>query len=403
MSINIQPKPYPYGYSQQVVNIIKKITFSKGDNSYFVINGSAGITSQMYYGDYDIMETVDETVFKVKDLTFNEYISLLVERFQNIIRRLLSMDLIYIGDIKCGEIPEWNVSTVAGLTKLLDKKIITNEEYKIAVKELKCDTCHRSRRFGVIRWKPEEILKGYKILRDGRKYTIADGIKSSSGMTKLDIISYVHSKFTELSVIYRFKYAEKEFAVSKKEIKDLIYETGMLNYMEGKFFKVIKRMFSLARIDNDETKLAQLTTVLNSDLGRLYSVISDLNTILYILENVKSIPKKRLKNEIQEFRSRLANVYTLNHWMKLELYVLKAIYRLQFVKTRKNLYEKLKEVDEILQAILNYYTLVFLLENSICVYGCKKGDDKVVMSNNRHKLEIAKVLHRLDVIKKDIL
>jgi hypothetical protein len=403
MSINIQPKPYPYGYSQEVVNIIKKITFSKGDNSYFVINGSAGITSQMYYGDYDIMETVDETIFKMKNLTFDTYINLLVERFQNIIKRLLSMELVYIGDIKCGEIPEWNVSSVSGLTKLLNNKIITEEEYNIAVKELKCETCSRSRRFGVIRWKPEDILKGYKILRDGRKYTLADGIKSSSGMTKLDVITYIHSKFTEISVIYRFKYGEKEFAVSKKDIKDLIYETGMLNYMEGKFFKVIKRMFSLARIDNDDKQLAKLTTVLNSDLGRLYSVISDLNTILYVLENVKSIPKKRLNREIQEFRSRLANVYTLNHWMKLELYVLKAIYRLQFVKTKKKLYEKLTDIDEILQSILNYYTLVFLLENTICVYGCKKGDDKIMMSSNRHKLEIAKVLHKLDVIKKRIL
>jgi len=403
MSINIQPKPYPYGYSQEVVNIIKKITFSKGDNNYFVINGSAGITSQMYYGDYDIMETVDETVFKMKGLTFDNYIELLVERFQNIIRKLLAIDLLYIGDIKCGEIAEWNVSSVTQLTRLLDKKIISKDEYNTAVKELKCDTCFRSRRFGVIRWSPEDILKGYKILRDGRKYTLADGIKSSSGMTKLDIIYYINSKFTEMSVIYRFKYGDKEFAVSKKEIKDLIYETGMLNYMEGKFFKVIKRMFSLARIDNDDERLGQLTTILNSDLGRLYSVISDINTILYILDNVKSIPKKRLKNEIQEFRSRLVNVYTLNHWMKLELYILKAIYKLQFVKTKGKLYEKLSEIDEILQALLNYYTLVFLLENSICVYGCKKGDEKIIMGPNRHKLEIAKVLHKLDVIKKNIL
>jgi hypothetical protein len=118
---------------------------------------------------------------------------------------------------------------------------------------------------------------------------------------------------------------------------------------------------------------------------------------------VQSIPKKRLKNEIQEFRARLVNVYTLNHWMKLELYILKAIYKLQFVKTKGKLYEKLSEIDEILQALLNYYTLVFLLENSICVYGCKKGDEKIIMGPNRHKLEIAKVLHKLDVIKKNIL
>jgi hypothetical protein len=48
MNIYTKLKPYPYGYAQNVVDIIDLITMSKGDPKYFKINGSAGIASQAF-------------------------------------------------------------------------------------------------------------------------------------------------------------------------------------------------------------------------------------------------------------------------------------------------------------------------------------------------------------------
>ena len=256
------------------------------------------------------------------------------------------------------------------MKELYKNKLISKKEFLNALKEIKCLSCSQSRRFGVIRWKPEEILKGYKILRDGTKYTLEDGISSKKGMTKIDIVAYVHNKFTEFSVIYNFKYKGKNISDYDYNIINLISESSMISYLEGKYFKVIKRLFSIARIKDSKKHLELLNGILNSDLGRLYNVIGDISTLLYLFENESNIPKKRIENEIQEFRSRLANIYTLTKWFKFEDYVLKEIYKIQFLKTNDDLYNSLTKINDILILILNYHTLEQLIKFRICVYGC---------------------------------
>jgi uncharacterized protein YqgQ len=342
---------------------------SDGDPEYFKINGSAGIASQAFYGDYDLYETVDETIFK-KNITYDTFINKVANKLKDIIKTLLKTTLVYIGDIKSGEVPEWNVKNIDELKELYKNKLISKKEFLNALKEIKCLSCSQSRRFGVIRWKPEEILKGYKILRDGTKYTLEDGISSKKGMTKIDIVAYVHNKFTEFSVIYNFKYKGKNISDYDYNIINLISESSMISYLEGKYFKVIKRLFSIARIKDSKKHLELLNGILNSDLGRLYNVIGDISTLLYLFENESNIPKKRIENEIQEFRSRLANIYTLTKWFKFEDYVLKEIYKIQFLKTNDDLYNSLTKINDILILILNYHTLEQLIKFRICVYGC---------------------------------
>jgi len=395
MSITIQPKPYPFGYSQNIVDMINIITFSKGNPNYFHIQGSSGISSQIYYGDYDLYEIVKDDLFG-ENITKEEYVEKIAKNFQNMIRKLLSLNLVYIGDIKCGEIPEWNITSYEELKKLYDTKIINNDEFKLASRELKCITCKSSRRFGVIRWKPDEILKGYKILRDGRKYTLQDGITSNIGLTKIDIISYIHNKFVEISILYNFKYHNRSLNIMN--IGDL-YESTMLSYLEKKFFKVLKRMFSIARLEYNKKQLLFLNDILNSDLGRLYSVISDINTILYILDNYKSIPKVRLENEIQEFRARLANIYKLEEWMKVENYVLKKISKLRTITSNKKLYNELDQLKDILNLILNYYSLEFMIDNKLCVYKCDT-DERIDETN--HIFEMGNILKQLNLLKNNL-
>jgi hypothetical protein len=199
-----------------------------------------------------------------------------------------------------------------------------------------------------------------------------------------------------MSIIYKFKYNNKSLGVTTIDILNDIYEDIMINYLQDKFFKVLKRLFTISKLNHDKKELILLTNILNSDLGRLYSVISDINTILFILENYKNIPKVRLRDEIQEFRTRLSNIYTLNQWMKIENYVLKHIANLQFIKSKTELYDKLKEIQEILNLILSYYSLIFLIENKKCIYKCDT-DEKIDITN--HQYRIRDIMRKLDVLK----
>jgi hypothetical protein len=397
MSINIKRKPYPEAFTPEITDMIDNITMSKGKIDTFIIQGTAGLTSQLYFADYDILEIISENTFKNVE-NYDDYINKCVRRFKNIIKHLLDKKLIYIGDIKAGEISEWNVSTINELQKLHTDKIINDDELANAIEELKCKTCFRSRRFGVVRWTPNDILKGYVILRNGSKYTLKDAMKSKTGLIKIDIVAYIDNKFTEFSIIYRLKYKDKDISDSVEQLFKSFYITTELSYLEQKYFKVIKRLFSIAKKNRDMPKLALLTPILNSELGRINTVISDINTIIFILENVKYIPSKRIEYEIQLFKPRLANIYTLDKWVKLEKPILKHISSIETIKSRTKLIESLTILKDVLHNLINYYTLQFLIDNNICAYGCKfnKVPDKDIINTDRYKKDIIQVKHDLE-------
>jgi hypothetical protein len=176
------------------------------------------------------------------------------------------------------------------------------------------------------------------------------------------------------------------------------HTTTEISYLEQKYFKVIKRLFSIAKQNHNTTTLTLLTSILNSELGRIYTVISDINTIIYILENVKYIPSKRIDYEIQEFKPRLSNIYTLEQWVKLELPILKHINSIQYIKSRVQLIKGLTTLKVVLNNLINYYSLQFLIDNNICAYGCtfNKVSKTEIINTERYKKDIIQVKNDLD-------
>jgi hypothetical protein len=57
-----------------------------------------------------------------------------------------------------------------------------------------------------------------------------------------------------------------------------------------------KRIFSILKRSKGELA-DKLNTLFNSDLGRLYSLISDIGTILFLLDNEAIIPIKKIQYE----------------------------------------------------------------------------------------------------------
>src|SRR5690606_17263558 len=56
----------------------------------------------------------------------------------------------------------------------------------------------RNRR--ILRWSKEEILRSYKIISGGKRYTLADALKDET-MVKIDLISLVNHRFVEVTNI----------------------------------------------------------------------------------------------------------------------------------------------------------------------------------------------------------
>ena len=226
---------------------------SLSDGKGMRVIGSASLRSIQFAGDYDANETVSGTPAKV------------AKGLQGVIRRLRELPNVVIGDIKCG-------GTMAD----------------------------------PLRWTPAEIIAG----KNG--HTSLEEAVAHDAMRKVDTVAFVDGRYVEVSVVYLFAKEEISDKVLIDELKTEIKD----KLSEGNYWKALKRFFSIQRLTNQK-KAEAMTPIFNGDLGRLYSVLSDITTLLYMLENKKG-KTELIQREVDSFRSRLSNIWRLKEFIKKE-------------------------------------------------------------------------------------
>lgn len=312
----LKPKSYPLNYPTEAVRFIQLLAIQKTPT----IMGSQELRSQLYAGDYDLDELV-QTEYKA------DAPGRLAKRLIAVVEGLVKTPNCYIGDIKCGEIAEWDV--LAGV-EYRTGKIIGYDQEKALKTLRRIDWAEKTDfallpakltpaayfkaldafKYHIVRWTAKELIAGEKKLADGRRYTVAEGINSPS-LTKIDIVGLVGQRYTEFSCIYIFENNGKVLNGLEISPQNDIRESLCYYKSVGNYFKVAKRMFSLARLKEDKLTITKLNDILNSDLGRLYSIISDANTLLFLLENSEVIPSEKVAAELEGFRTRLGSIYTI--------------------------------------------------------------------------------------------
>lgn len=331
----INPKKFPLEYPLDVLNVIDAMTFSVDG---LKIAGSMSLKSQLYAGDYDMFETVNLT-----GATLHSAIMSAVSGLKNIIKHIMNLPNCYIGDIKAGEIKEWKVidgdihrGEVVGYdyetshTKLIElykSGIITKPELLESLDVLKRNPTmveflimEKTIRFHIIRWKPENILDGFVILQNGMKYKLESAITSPS-IIKIDVVALVqNSRYTDFSNIFQFVWNDRILNEMDLDPKHEIKKNIVLYNADNEYFKLAKRMFAIFKMKQNNKMLGELTELFNSDLGRLYSIISDLGTIQFLIENYKYLPIERIRFELDQLRGRLSNVYTLKDVSKPSIF-----------------------------------------------------------------------------------
>lgn len=372
MSELIASKEYPQNFPSDAVDIMKAMSFT--DN--VKVLGSMAIRSQQYAGDYDLVEEVN-----VKYSSKETALEYLAKRFKEIIKHLQKMPNVFIGDIKAGLVEEWRIlpreykfegnkvigysvdKCKAKIDELLNKKIITQSEANEAKVYLKPNMTPLEfleakdvLKFHIIRWTPSEVLKGYKTVRGGYKMTLEKAFISPS-IVKLDVIGFVqNNKYTDFSIIYQFKnngvVLNRDIIDVEKSLRENIYF-----YFNNKNpFKALKRIFALAKYKEDLNTVKLLSPILNSDLGRIYSIISDLGTLDTLLEDYNDAPLDRIKFELDQFIGRLSNVYHIQDFLNKEHIILKHIDLAKKSKTKSEVLNHINHIHIILQDILTKAT-----------------------------------------------
>ena len=287
-----------YDYSQDVLNVVHTLEFNKNKIN---IVGSMSYKSTLYPNDYDCYEQI--TVKAGLDT-----------RFKHIIKSLQAMKNTYIGDMKFGEFDD-----------------------------------------EPIRWKPDEILQGYKQLNPNTKIKLLDAIKQHK-MNKIDVISLVNnSVFKEFSCVYMTN--------MKSNFESSVLTDIVENYKDKNYFKTCKRLFSYYKNSPSHSNVVHdLQGLFNSNTGLLYNVYSDVGTILYLFENFHNIKFDRIVNEIDNFKNRMSNVYKINKFLQKQKKISTII---NSAEKEGHTVASLIQLQKILDEIIQQSTLKYMKNHGI--------------------------------------
>jgi len=115
---------------------------------------------------------------------------------------------------------------------------------------------------------------------------------------KIDLIININNTndFKEVSCIYFFVKKNNIDITKKNYLLDLEEDFKELK-KEGKFYKSLKRLFMIYKLNNDLKKINELTKFFNSDIGKLYQLKNKLEATLILLDKFKENEpiKKRVR------------------------------------------------------------------------------------------------------------
>ena len=308
-------RDFPEQFSRPLRKVLNAVSFGIP-----TLVGSSADPRIMYSADYDLAE--DVPVRRTSAATFQ--------------RKIKGIEKIgKIEDIKLGEISQWNLLTkpvikkgivrnyiqkneLAHLAMLWQQKIISHDEFMNAnsmltphLTALEFLNARKATRFGLLRWSVEDVKRGYITLRNNSILRIQDAIKTP-GITKIDVVAWVSTKYVEVSNIIVWTRLNGKSYSTRASLTQALSENILQYEAEGNYVKVAKRMLSLAKQYKHYTVQDKLTSILNSPLGKLYMVVTDLS----VLKNFpNAITQARKRQEMDMLRNQFANLFfpELNH------------------------------------------------------------------------------------------
>jgi hypothetical protein len=119
---------------------------------------------------------------------------------------------------------------------------------------------------------------------------------------------------------------------------------------EGNFAKILKRRFLLAKYSNDVKTAKKYAEIFNTDLGKLYMLVSDIKTLIDLISEYPRVPIGSLQMELENFIKRLNNI-ELKYLSKVEP---EALNRIKGIldSPDKRIIPKLQELYDVLNGSL---------------------------------------------------
>ena len=174
------------------------------------------------------------------------------------------------------------------------------ENPNIWITDFKCGTF----RGQPLRWNKHEVKRGYKNI-DDYNILFTDCLQQQSRI-KLDIVAIDKDhNITEYSDIYMIRIGKLYLTPEEtgEEIKTSILGNVYAYANDKKYFKALKRLYSYAKLANIKNIQNDLISIFNSSLGIDYKTMSDLGTLLMLLEQkFKPINKEIILTHLKKMK-----------------------------------------------------------------------------------------------------
>lgn len=300
-------------YIKPIKDIFHLLTIT---GKYKVI-GSSSLESIKYNSDYDL-----EEIYKSRDK--KEILDHIYQLFKDKFLNALKDPNVFITDFKCG----------------------LNSDGQ------------------PLRWTTDDMMKGYKVLTDGKNASFQGCLLTKSTM-KMDIIALINGIFTEFSENYYLKLGNESNFNEEDREKNHLLKSIYQSYAEclnvkRNYLKSLKRIFAYKNILNRpkyKKQLIKLIDFFNSDVGFINKNKNELDLLLILLDNTfKNAKMDDIKHNLIIVKENLKRIDGLDAITK-ELDGIVRLHSRSLMKTN------ISKISNELFDIINYISLNFIKNN----------------------------------------
>ena len=315
-------------------------------------NMNGGLIGQIEANKINSLKTEDEIPYIIQ-----KYIKLITIPDTEVIRVGSSMFKIqpFFSDIDVMNIVHKKITSIQLVRFFIDnlKKIVmlTKDNDSLFFSDFKAGGLH---------WSFDQIMEEkYEEL----SLTDACFIKE---VVKLDLIAPYNSHYIEISSFYILKSINEYINIEPDYFEN--FKKSLLKdiaeYQTIKVFKAVKRVWSLARITDDNKTLELLKDLIKSNISLLSQINADVETLILLIEHKSNYDIKFVINELDGFSEKLSTILDIElDFEKINLIIDNIKLLFQFKNTNEldqNIIGNLERLHDYLLKIINKETTDYL-------------------------------------------
>lgn len=213
-----------------------------------------------------------------------------------------------------------------------------------------------------IHWTIDEILKGSK-----NGYSLIDSIQQD-GYCKIDVIIPYYGRYIEVSLIYSVSCLDGVIGQTPLNLEDFKKQITISYYElmdEGNYYKAIKRLYSLSRLNKDISTIKKIEPLLVSNLGKLSTIKSDLATIKLIIENGYYPTLNYINIEFNKIKESISTILDIPINYKAVYITIDNLYKLLKKHDIKKVISELDRLIIVIGSQLSKETRKYLVNNNL--------------------------------------